>query len=328
MSNLQQNIIRLFLIPVMMLTGAVLFAQQKGEYPYPVKKYWKKGNKEYDAGHWTEAEKNYRKALSPREDQPEVLYNLGNVLQQRQQWNEALDTYGRSLELARDKHLKSSIYHNRGNIYMQMKDYQKAVESYKNSLRFEPDNEQTRYNLALAMQNLKQQQKNQKNQQNQQNQQNKNDQKDQKNQQNQKNKGNKGDQKDQKNQQDQKNKPDDQNKDGKNKPDNQKGDQKDKKDQGDQKDKGNNGDQGKQKKDDKAKPENEGKNKSADQKKQDPSTGQGDEQKKGKKGGEAGITPARMQRLLKAMENEEKKTLKKVRFSKVKTKKSKSGKDW
>ncbi len=323
MSNLQQNIIHLFLIPVMMLTGTVLFAQQNGEHPYPVKKYWKKGNKEYDAGHWTEAEKNYRKALSPREDQPEVLYNLGNVLQQRQQWNEALDTYGRSLELARDKHLKSSIYHNRGNIYMQMKDYQKAVESYKNSLRLEPDNEQTRYNLALAMQYLKQQQKNQKNQQNQQNQQNKNDQKDQKNQQDQKNKGNKGDQKDQ---QDQKNKPDDQNKDGKNKPDNQKGDQKDKKDQGDQKEK--KGDQGKQKKDDKAKPENEGKNKPGNQKKQDPSTGQGDEQKKGKKDGEAGITPARMQRLLKAMENEEKKTLKKVRFSKVKTKKSKSGKDW
>ena len=55
---------------------------------------------------------------------------------------------------------KARLNHNLGNTYLQQKNYQKAIEAYKNSLRTNPSDEKTRYNLALAMQKQKNQQKN------------------------------------------------------------------------------------------------------------------------------------------------------------------------
>jgi len=55
---------------------------------------------------------------------------------------------------------KARLNHNLGNTYMQQKNYQKAIEAYKESLRSNPNDEKTRYNLALAMQKNKNQQKN------------------------------------------------------------------------------------------------------------------------------------------------------------------------
>jgi len=43
---------------------------------------------------------------------------------------------------------------------MQQKNYEKAIEAYKESLRNNPNDEQTRYNLALAQQKNKNEQKN------------------------------------------------------------------------------------------------------------------------------------------------------------------------
>ena len=55
---------------------------------------------------------------------------------------------------------KARLNHNLGNAYLQQKNYQKAIEAYKKSLRTNPSDEKTRYNLALAMQKQKNQEKN------------------------------------------------------------------------------------------------------------------------------------------------------------------------
>ena len=55
---------------------------------------------------------------------------------------------------------KARLNHNLGNAYSQQKNYQKAIEAYKKSLRTNPSDDKTRYNLALAMQKQKNQQKN------------------------------------------------------------------------------------------------------------------------------------------------------------------------
>jgi tetratricopeptide (TPR) repeat protein len=54
---------------------------------------------------------------------------------------------------------KARLNHNLGNAYLQQKNYQKAIEAYKKSLRTNPSDDKTRYNLALAMQKQKNQQK-------------------------------------------------------------------------------------------------------------------------------------------------------------------------
>ena len=55
---------------------------------------------------------------------------------------------------------KARLNHNLGNANMQQKNYEKAIEAYKESLRNNPNDEQTRYNLALAKQKNKNEQKN------------------------------------------------------------------------------------------------------------------------------------------------------------------------
>ena len=57
---------------------------------------------------------------------------------------------------------QANTYHNIGNAKFKQKKYEEAVESYKEALRHNPDDEQTRYNLAEAMKKRdKQQQKTQ-----------------------------------------------------------------------------------------------------------------------------------------------------------------------
>ena len=47
---------------------------------------------------------------------------------------------------------------------MKQKDYAKAVEAYKNALRNNPEDEETRYNYALAKELLEKEQEQQQNQ--------------------------------------------------------------------------------------------------------------------------------------------------------------------
>ena len=62
--------------------------------------------------------------------------------------------------------------------HLEQKNYQESIDEYKRSLKLNPDDEETKYNLAYAEKMLKQQQQ-QKKQQNKQNKNDKNQQKDQ-----------------------------------------------------------------------------------------------------------------------------------------------------
>ena len=50
--------------------------------------------------------------------------------------------------------------HNMGNTLMKSNQYKEAVDAYKESLRINPQDQDTRYNLAYALEKLKQQQQN------------------------------------------------------------------------------------------------------------------------------------------------------------------------
>ena len=52
----------------------------------------------------------------------------------------------------------AGVFHNLGDISMQSKEYAKSVEAFKQSLRLNPQDDETRYNLALAQKLLEDQQ--------------------------------------------------------------------------------------------------------------------------------------------------------------------------
>lgn len=107
------------------------------------------------------AEATYRKAISKSAENPAAPYNLGNSYYENESFGEAFGRFKEAGERAGEKPDRHRAYHNMGNVYMQRKEYQQAVEAYKEALRNNPEDEETRYNLALAKEMLKKDQENQ-----------------------------------------------------------------------------------------------------------------------------------------------------------------------
>ncbi|MDG1760798.1 MAG: tetratricopeptide repeat protein [Flavobacteriaceae bacterium] len=122
------------------------------------------GNQELSKKEYIQAETSYRKSLSLTPDNPTATYNLGNSLYENNHNAEAFYQFKATAQKSTTKEEKHRAFHNMGNVFMKTQEYDKAVESYKNALRNNPNDDQTRYNYALAKELLKKQQDEQKNQ--------------------------------------------------------------------------------------------------------------------------------------------------------------------
>jgi tetratricopeptide (TPR) repeat protein len=120
------------------------------------------GNKLYEKKKYTEAEIAYRKALEVNPKSKEGAYNLGNALYKQEKGKEALEQYQLALNRENNPLRKAAIFHNSGNTFMASKEYDKAVSAYQMSMRLNPNDNETRYNLAMAQALLKKQQQQQK----------------------------------------------------------------------------------------------------------------------------------------------------------------------
>ncbi|GHT64293.1 hypothetical protein FACS189451_11810 [Bacteroidia bacterium] len=126
-----------------------------------VRKELRKGNNDYKKEKYTEAEIAYRKALEMNARSTDAAYNLGNALYKQSKFPEAMQQYEAALSREKDRGMAAADFHNVGNIFMSNKEYQKSVEAYKKALRLNPNDDETRYNLALAQKMLENQQQNQ-----------------------------------------------------------------------------------------------------------------------------------------------------------------------
>ncbi len=154
------------------------------------------------------AEADYRKAISLNPKSETAKYNLGTAYYGKEKNAEAMLRFKQASQTATEKAEKHKAFHNLGNTFMNEKKYSEAVEAYKNALRNNPNDDETRYNLALAKDMLEKnppppQDKDDKNKD--QNKDNKDqDKKDQQNQDNKNKEGDKGDEKEDKDKGDQK----------------------------------------------------------------------------------------------------------------------------
>lgn len=162
---------RILLTIICLCSFSLLFAQQEGPDV-------RKGNRSYGKENYTESEVHYRRGLDKNSDSFESHFNLGDALFRQEKYPEALEQYVEAekclkvTEDLREEKLNSRLadtYHNIGNACYVQQQYDQAVAAYQQSLRHNPKDDETRYNLVKAMQQLKQQQQQQ--QQNQQNQQ-------------------------------------------------------------------------------------------------------------------------------------------------------------
>ena len=136
------------------IIGVLTLTAQEGE----VINHIFDGNQQAESKEFNEAEMAYRRALSKAPEKPEALYNLGNTHFEEQDFDEAKQRYFQTQKFTENKFSKQQTFHNLGNVFMEQKDYAKAVEAYKNALRNNPEDEETRYNYALAKELLKKEQ--------------------------------------------------------------------------------------------------------------------------------------------------------------------------
>ena len=113
---------------------------------------------QYAIKNYPAAYKTYQQVAKQLPSNIQLDAEIGQAAYKAGDYTKAAQYFSKQKNAARTK--KARLNHNLGNAYLQQKNYQKAIEAYKNSLRTNPSDEKTRYNLALAMQKQKNQQKN------------------------------------------------------------------------------------------------------------------------------------------------------------------------
>lgn len=158
----------------LLLLADLLIAQKDAQYLYD-------GNDLYRTGKIPEATTKYSRALELNPNNKKANFNLGNALYKNALqvkagglsgvstsptakmtpdslagliFDQAAQNFAVVANSVSDKDTLHQAWHNIGNCFLQKKEYQKAVDAYKKSLKYDPKDEETRYNLAYALKNL------------------------------------------------------------------------------------------------------------------------------------------------------------------------------
>ena len=152
----------------------------------------RKGNAAYTKGDTKDAIEAYSKAATDERG----LFNLGNAYYRQDSFPASQMAFENAAAMAKGNAAQARAYHNLGNSWMQQGKYEEAVNAYKEALKRDPNDSDTRYNLAYAQKKLEQKKQ-------QQNKDNKDQNKQGQNKQDQQQQGKNGQNKDQKDQQQQ-----------------------------------------------------------------------------------------------------------------------------
>ena len=142
---------RIFLIVITLLYSIVAFPQTDRDYV-------RRGNRQMKDTLYAKAQVQYQKAIEADNTNTQAHYNLGNSLVFQEKAEDAMKEYEQAAKMETNKMRKSQIYHNMGVINQTSKQFDKAVACYKEALKNDPANDETRYNYALCLYQMKNQQ--------------------------------------------------------------------------------------------------------------------------------------------------------------------------
>ncbi|NRD18802.1 aerotolerance regulator BatC [Winogradskyella eckloniae] len=152
---------RFYIFIITFLIGSIGFSQDPNELQLKAEKNATnlvyKANELVGSDNYIEAEMAYRKAISEAPSKAVGSYNLSHSYFRKGNFDESLFRSQEAAKNATTKDEKHRAFHNMGNILMQNEACKEAVEAYKNALRNNPNDEETRYNFALAKECAEQQ---------------------------------------------------------------------------------------------------------------------------------------------------------------------------
>ena len=135
------------LLYICLLLTAVDAAAQR----MPERSQVRKGNRQYDKGHYETAIDRYTHALELAPGSFEATYDLGNALYKAERFENAEQTMQQAAaDSLRTDDERAEAFYNLGNAQFKQQKYREALESYKNSLRLNPSDMEAKYNYAYT----------------------------------------------------------------------------------------------------------------------------------------------------------------------------------
>lgn len=114
----------------------------------------RKGDRLYDKKDYQQAENAYLKA----ETDPSAPYNAGNAAYQQGKYEAAAELFKKAAAIAPDQAAKAAALYNWGNACLWLGKYEEAISAYEKSLRAQPNQPDTKKNLQIAKNKLREQQ--------------------------------------------------------------------------------------------------------------------------------------------------------------------------
>jgi len=126
------------------------FAQNK-------KSFLRDGNELYADSSFNEAEMQYRKSLEKDQDYFNASFNLADAVYKQERYEESSALFDALKDNAPTETDLAKVYHNLGNSLVKEQKLEEAIDAYKSALRINPNDKDTRHNLAITHQQKQQQ---------------------------------------------------------------------------------------------------------------------------------------------------------------------------
>ena len=123
------------------------------------KTFLRDGNELYTDSSYNEAEMQYRKSLEKDQDYFNASFNLADAIYKQERYGEASALFNALKDNAPTENDLAKIYHNLGNSLVKEQKLEKAINAYKRALRINPNDNETRHNLALSTKQKQKQEK-------------------------------------------------------------------------------------------------------------------------------------------------------------------------
>jgi tetratricopeptide (TPR) repeat protein len=108
------------------------------------------GNNLYSQSDYSAAIKAYQSAQVAAPDDPEAYYNAASAYSRAGEYEKAIEALKQALKTT-DPDLTARAQYNLGNVYFEMRRFGDSVMAYQQVLLIQPNDEDTRHNLELAM---------------------------------------------------------------------------------------------------------------------------------------------------------------------------------
>lgn len=139
---------------ILLLVPVMIYGQNE-------RKMIRQGYKAYMDGEYNQAEVEFRKAEDVDKESFTAKYNTSAAMYQQEKIDESAKRFEELLAETTDDKDEAKLYHNLGNSFLETNKLQESIEAYKRSLRLNPEDEDTRYNLAYALEKLQEQEQQQ-----------------------------------------------------------------------------------------------------------------------------------------------------------------------